>query len=82
MMFSGGGGVLVFAAQRRTISIPLRRTRQTTVVLVGAAERFRGTMSPDTGEDADDVSQFTAYSPSDNRWPARRRAMHSSSRGI
>jgi hypothetical protein len=39
------GGVLVFAAQRRTVSIPLRRTRQTTVVLAGAAERFRGAMA-------------------------------------
>ena len=39
------GGVLGFAAQRRTISIPLRRTRQTTVVLAGAAERFRGAMA-------------------------------------
>jgi hypothetical protein len=44
MMSCGGRGVLVFAAQRRIVSIPLRRRRQTTVVLAGAAERFRGAM--------------------------------------
>jgi hypothetical protein len=31
-----------FAAQRRTVSIRLRRTRKTAVVLAGAAERFCG----------------------------------------
>ncbi len=38
------GGVLGFAAQRRTVSILLRRTRQTTVVSADAAERLRGAM--------------------------------------
>jgi hypothetical protein len=43
-MFSGGRGLLVFAAQRRTVSLPLRRGRKTAVVLAIAAERIRGAM--------------------------------------
>jgi hypothetical protein len=38
------GGVLVFAAHRRTVSIPLCRTWKTAVVLAIAAERFRGAL--------------------------------------